>query len=514
MRAPRFLYGFLACATIAVALAAGCNTLPVNPTRTPSLAITDTGATRLGLAVKELAAAHPGRSGYYPLPDGRDAFAARALLARAAQRSLDIQYYIWRNDTTGNLMFNAVRAAADRGVRVRLLLDDNNTAGLDQLLLALDAHPNIEVRLFNPFAVRSPRALGYLTDFVRLNRRMHNKSFIADNQVGIVGGRNIGDEYFGAGNDMLFIDLDVMAMGPVAQALSRDFDRYWNSRSAYPVASIVPHMAGRQPAAPAPRPLTAQAQSYMEAVRRSPFVDQLVRRELPIDWATTRLVSDDPDKVLGSAREGDLVASQLKALLGTPRRELNLVSPYFVPGRAAANAFESMARSGIRVTILTNALEATDVVAVHAGYVKWREELLRSGVALYELKRFGSVEPRTRRGTAVGSSSASSLHAKTFSVDNSRVFVGSFNLDQRSVSLNTELGLVIESPGLAGRLSSTLQDNMPELAYEVRLGQDGKLFWLERTGGKLVRHDSEPGADAWHRGMIEFLSWMPIDWLL
>jgi putative cardiolipin synthase len=514
MSAPRILYGLLGCATIAAALAAGCNSLPVNTERVPSAAITNTGATRLGIAVNELTAAHPGRSGYYPLPDGRDAFAARALLARAAQRSLDIQYYIWRNDTTGNLMFDAVRAAADRGVRVRLLLDDNNTAGLDEVLLALDAHPNIEVRLFNPFAVRSPRALGYLTDFSRLNRRMHNKAFIADNQVGIVGGRNMGDEYFGAGNDMLFIDLDVMGIGPVVQALSRDFDRYWNSRSAFPVSAIVPHMGGRPPLVPARLALSTEAHSYVDAVRRSPFVEQLVRRQLPMEWATTRLVSDDPDKVLGRARAPELVASQLGALFGTPRRELNLVSPYFVPGRMAADMFESMAKGGIRVTILTNALEATDVVAVHAGYVKWREELLRSGVLLYELKRFGAVEARPRRGSAMGSSSASSLHAKTFSVDSDRVFVGSFNLDQRSVSLNTELGLVVESPGLAGRLSSALHDKMPELAYEVRLGPDGNLFWVERSGGKLIRHDTEPGANRWERGMIRLLSLMPIDWLL
>jgi putative cardiolipin synthase len=273
-------------------------------------------------------------------------------------------------------------------------------------------------------------------------------------------------------------------------------------------------MGGRPPLVPARLPLSTAAHSYVDAVRRSPFVEQLVRRQLPMEWATTRLVSDDPDKVLGRARAPELVASQLRILFGTPRRELNLVSPYFVPGRAAVDMFGALAKSGIRVTILTNALEATDVVAVHAGYVKWREELLRSGVSLYELKRFGAEEPRPRRGSAMGSSSASSLHAKTFSVDSDRVFVGSFNLDQRSVSLNTELGLVIESPGLAGRLSSALRDRMPELAYEVRLGPDGNLFWLERSGGKLIRHDTEPGSDRWERGMISFLSLMPIDWLL
>lgn len=512
MRAPRFLYGFLACAVIAGALATGCASLPSLENRTPSIALGQTGDTRLGQAAGELTAAHPGRSGYYPLPDGPDAFAARALLARAAQRSLDVQYYIWNNDVTGGLMFNALRAAADRGVRVRLLLDDNHTADIDQVLLALDAHPNIEVRVFNPFAIRKPRALGFLTDFSRLNRRMHNKSFTADNQVSIVGGRNIGDEYFGAGDDVLFIDLDVMAIGPVVQAVSRQFDRYWNSQSAYPIASVVPHFPEEQGSVPAPLPESPRAQAWLEAMRHSPFVDQLMRRELPVEWATTRLVSDAPEKVLGRASAADTVAPQLRALFGEPKREISLVSPYFVPGEAAEHTFAAMARRGVKVTILTNSLGSIDTPILHAGYIKWREDLLAAGVSLYELRGAERREPQKSAGPF--GSSANALHAKTFEVDGERIFVGSFNLDQRSRALNTELGLVIESPNLASRLATTMRERMPGLAYEVHLGPDGKLYWIERSNGKLIRHDTDPGTGVWRRASVRVLSWLPIDWLL
>jgi putative cardiolipin synthase len=446
------------------------------------------------------------------LPNGPDAFAARALLARTAQRSLDVQYYIWNNDVTGGLMFNALRAAADRGVRVRLLLDDNHTADIDQVLLALDSHPNIEVRVFNPFAIRKPRALGFLTDFSRLNRRMHNKSFTADNQVSIVGGRNIGDEYFGAGDDILFVDLDVMAIGPVVQAVSRQFDRYWNSQSAYPVASLVPAFPGEHGTMPAPLPESPRAHAWLEAIRRSPFVDQLMRRELPIEWATTRFVSDPPEKVLGHANVADTVGPQLRALFGDPKREINLVSPYFVPAESAEHTFAAMARNGVKVRILTNSLETIDTPILHAGYIKWRKDLLAAGVSLYEMR---GVERHERpKSAGVFGSSANALHAKTFEVDEERIFVGSFNLDQRSLSLNTELGVVIESKPLAARLATTMREKMPALAYEVRLGPDGKLYWIERSDGKVVRHDTEPGTGVWRRASVRMLSWLPIDWLL
>ncbi|RSZ60637.1 phospholipase D family protein [Massilia atriviolacea] len=501
----------LAALLLAAATLQGCAGLPALDGRTASHAIAATSATRLGTALAPLNAARPGMSGLYSLANGRDAFAARAMLANAAERTLDIQYYIWRRDTTGVLLFNAVRAAAQRGVRVRLLLDDNNTPGLDPVLAALDAEPNIEVRLFNPFVLRAHRALGYLSDFSRLNRRMHNKSFTADNAATIIGGRNIGDEYFGAAGSLLFIDLDVMAVGPVVDAVSRDFDRYWNSRSAYPVGLLVPP-AGRADPLEAQ---SAEALDYVAAVRTSPFVEQLVGRTLPFEWAETRLVSDDPGKVLGTEAPDTRVAYQLRQLLGEPAQTVDLVSPYFVPGKTWAANFAAMAARGVDVHILTNSLEATDVAAVHAGYAKWRKSLLEAGVTLYELHRGvgGERAPPGAKGGKLGSS-ASSLHAKTFSVDRQRVFIGSFNFDPRSADLNTEMGFVIESPAMAARMARALREQVPARAYRVHLGPDGALYWTERVGETEIRHDTEPGTGFWKRAAVGLLSLLPIDWLL
>ena len=502
---------------VAAAATYGCTSLPPLGERTASAALLDTAGTRLGQAIAPLVAEHPERSGIHALSDGRDAFAARVLLARGAERSLDVQYYIWRNDLTGTLMLDALRSAAARGVRVRLLLDDNNTAGLDPVLAALDRDPNVEVRLFNPFGSRGWRSLGYLTDFSRLNRRMHNKSLTADNQATIVGGRNIGDEYFGVAGDMLFVDLDVMAVGPVVHEVSQDFDRYWNSASAYPVARLV-DAAESEPsnalvARAAQLRARPEAQRYLEAIRTSAFVEQLAQRRLPLEWSKTELVSDDPAKALGEAPPDARMVADLGKLLGEPKQQVDLVSPYFVPSKKAAQALVDIARRGVKVRVLTNSLEATDVAAVHAGYAKWRHELLRAGVSLYELRRsWGPELPDTGRGRF--GSSASSLHAKTFGVDGRSVFVGSFNMDRRSIDLNTEMGFVIDSPALAQRLSQTLDESIPETAYEVRLDGQGKLYWTERSNGKLVRYDQEPGTTVWKRAGVSVLSILPIDWLL
>lgn len=520
MRAPRcdrrcVLKGVAALVIVAAA-ASACAPLPPLEPRTASVAMTDTGATQLGRALAPLAAQHPGLSGIHSLLGGRDAFAARVLLARAAERSLDIQYYIWRNDLTGVLMLDELRSAALRGVRVRLLLDDNNTAGLDPVLSALGREPNIEVRLFNPFAMRQWRPLGYLTDFRRLNRRMHNKSFTADSQATIVGGRNVGDEYFGAAGDMLFIDLDVMAVGTVVDAVSHDFDRYWNSASAYPVAKLV--APGEVPAVDLGKRAAElrsqpEAQRYLEAVRTLPFVEQLKQGSLPLEWSRTRLVSDNPAKVLGKADPADRMAVQLSQLWDKPEQALDIVSPYFVPGRKGVDALVSAARDGAKVRVLTNSLEATDVAAVHAGYAKWRHELLRAGVTLLELRRsVGPGLPESGRGRF--GSSASSLHAKTFAVDGRSIFIGSFNLDQRSIDLNTEMGFVIDSTVLARQLHKQLDEGTPSRAYEVKLDQNGKLYWLERSGDTVRRHDEEPGVSIWKRAGVRALSFLPIDWLL
>jgi cardiolipin synthase C len=509
--ARRFIAG-VTCLILAAAAVVlqGCAVLPSQDNRTVSIAFRDTADTHLGRTVAPLTLTHPGKSGVIALPQGIDAFAARARLADVAERSLDVQYYIWHNDMAGNLLFDALRRAADRGVRVRLLLDDNNTEGMDDVLAELTSHRNIEVRLFNPFAARHLRALGYLTDFDRLDRRMHNKSFTADNQVTIIGGRNVGDEYFGAGQNLQFVDLDVMAIGDVVEDVSQDFDRYWASDSAYPAGRVLqptgmtPQLT---PAAGADR--ATMTALYLDALARQPFVREMLEHRLPFEWANVHMVSDDPSKGLGKARGDDFLWARLKRIVAMPTRELELVSPYFVPGADGVAHFADMARHGAKVTVLTNSLEATDVPAVHAGYAKRRKQLLEAGVELYEMKRTGGAGPRTFR--AGGSSSASSLHAKTFSADRSVVFVGSFNFDPRSANLNTELGFVMECPVIASAMADAITAMMAERAYQVRIAPDGALQWVERISGNEVVHDREPGAGFWRQLEIAVLSLLPIE---
>jgi putative cardiolipin synthase len=494
----------------------GCAQLPSLAGRSSSVALQDTADTRLGKSVLPRTQAQPGKSGVFALTDGRDAFAARVLLADASERSLDIQYYIWRDDATGTLLSEAVRRAAARGVRVRLLLDDNGTFGLDTRLVALDAHPNIEVRLFNPFMQRRWRVVGYLTDFSRLNRRMHNKSFTADNQATIIGGRNVGDEYFGAGSGVSFSDLDVLAIGPVVNDVSKDFDRYWASDSSYPVERLLPPLGRDAVAGVAParsrveqNPVHAE---YLQAIASLPYVQQVLAGQLPFEWAVTLMVSDDPAKGLGRAADDKLLWSRLAQILETPKRELELVSAYFVPGEKGAEYFSALARHGVKVSILTNSLEATDVPAVHAGYAKRRMPMLEAGVVLFEMEARFSPPPTPARGV-IGSTSAS-LHAKTFSVDRSRVFIGSFNFDPRSARLNTEMGFVIDSPVMARAIADAFTDKIPARAYRLRLSDAGALQWVEQCDGEEIAHDEEPGAGFWLRAFVGLLSVLPIEWLL
>src|ERR1700687_4585689 len=411
-------------------LIGGCSTLPSLENRRTSTALLETGDTKLGRAISPMVEAHPGVSGVYPLPDARDAFAVRALLAQSAERTLDVQYYIWRNDMSGTLLFEALRSAADRGVRVRLLLDDNDTSGLDTLLASLASHPNIEVRLFNPFVIREPRWIGYVTDFFRLNRRMHNKSFTADNQATIIGCRNVGDEYFGATEGVVFVDLDVMAVGPVVTEVSKEFDRYWASGSSYPVERFLPAVnpativeltssalrVGRDPAAAA----------YMNALRNLSFVHEMDQGSLVLDWSETRMISDDPAKGLGLAAPDGLLFPKLREIIGESAAEVYMESPYLVPTAAEFDEFAALAERGVKIKVLTNSLQATDVPIVHARYAKRRKPLLEAGVTLYELRRL-SPDTAPRKSAGRLGSSGSSLHAKAFTVDNSRVFIGSVN---------------------------------------------------------------------------------------
>jgi putative cardiolipin synthase len=366
--------------------------------------------------------------------------------------------------------------------------------------------------------MRSAHLLQFAGDFARLNRRMHNKSFTADNQASVIGGRNVGNEYFGAGGGTVFADLDVVAVGDAVRAISRQFDAYWNSASAYPAAAMLGSVAAAEASDLEARFAQTRAnpvtREYVDAVRVTPIVSQLENRTLPLEWTTATLVYDDPAKTLDpGAGRYPLLFPDLLRKIGRPERTLDLVSPYFVPGASGTAALVDAAKRGVRVRILTNSLSSSDVSAVHAGYAKRRVELLRAGVVLYELKATRPREGRDDR-TGVGSSGAAALHAKTFAADDARIFVGSFNLDQRSAHLNTEMGLVIDSPTLARRLSTAFDEAVPTLAYEVRLAPDGGLEWIERTADGLVRHTTEPQTSWWLRSRVEFLQQLPIEWLL
>jgi putative cardiolipin synthase len=471
-------------------------------------------STRLSARVAPLVAAHPGQSGVLALVEGLDAFAARVRLADAAERSIDARYYMWHDDISGTLLREALCRAADRGVKVRLLLDDLNTQGQDAALAALASHANIQVRLFNPFRLRRWRWLAFLTDFARLNRRMHNKSFTVDDQATIVGGRNVGDEYFGVGRGLAFADLDVLAIGPVVGDVASDFERYWDPASSVDVDRVLPRVDASAIAdardAAARIASSAEAIEYSQALAASPFVTQLLAHELELEWAATQMLSDDPEKARGRARRRELLWTKLQRIVGPAQRELHIVSAYFVPGKLGVKFLTEAARRGVSMTVLTNSLEATDVPAVHAGYAKRRKPLLRSGIALFELKR----EFARAKGRSIKGSSRASLHAKVLSIDGERAFVGSFNFDPRSARLNTEMGFVIESATLASAVADACTSSLAERAYSLALDDRGALQWIERIDDHELVHQSEAGTSAWLRLTVWALSKRPIEWLL
>ncbi len=472
--------------------------------------------TRLGRAITPVRATHPDECGILALDDSLDAFAARYRLAEMAERTLDIQYYIWENDMSGRLLLSVILDAATRGVQVRMLLDDNNTVGLDDTLRMLDAHPNIEVRLFNPFSFRTIRALGYLTDFARLNRRMHNKSFTIDGEVTLIGGRNVGDAYFGTGKQPLFSDLDVLAIGPVVKDVAEDFERYWSCKSVatlqkvldIPEQDIVQHIR-----IPESWYNDTTAQRYLNKLESTRFATHLEAGTLPLLWAKTRLLSDDPRKGQGKARPHTLLPQRIVNVMGMPEQQIDIIASYFVPTRAGVAQLLQLVRKGVKIAILTNSLAANDVAAVHAGYARWRKKLLRHGIELYELKptQENRRQPHDRGLTG---NSGSSLHAKTFSIDGKKVFIGSFNFDPRSAMLNTEMGFVIDSEPLAQLIHKRFLQSQRDVAWELRLDRWGRINWIEQNDGQEIVWKKEPKTRFWERMLVRLASRLPIEWLL
>lgn len=488
--------------------------LPSLVGRQASHAIPAGKETALYRNIQPLVAANPGKSGILPLFQGTDAFSARMLLARSAQTSIDAQYYIWQNDLTGIPLLNELRKAAERGVRVRLLVDDNGTPDMDAELAALNALPTAEVRVFNPFNLRSPRLVSYLFDFFRLNRRMHNKSFTVDGTATIIGGRNIGDIYFARDAKTQYSDLDLLAVGAVVPDVAAEFDLYWNSQSAYPHELLVdPPTDGLAVLDRRQKAVTADAGTadYAAALLASPIVRNLMAGTLALHWAETRLVADDPAKGLGKVPPDRLMIVQLAEIIGTVRSSLDLISAYFVPGDRGVAALADAVARGAKVRTLTNSLDATDVLPVHASYAKYRRKLLAAGVSLFELKS----HPTSRLPTAdmhLFGSSASSLHAKTLILDNDRVFVGSFNFDPRSVSLNCEMGFLVRSPELAAEVGQSFQKMIAEESWQVTRGDGGGLIWTDVATGAL--QTTEPGSSVARTVVLTVLGWLPVEWLM
>jgi putative cardiolipin synthase len=501
-------------------LIAGCATLPKNFERPVSHAYTDTSDTSLGEIRRDEKNAHPEQSGFLLLESGLDAFVARAVLADAAERSIDAQYYILHSDLVGKLFIDLLIRAADRGVRVRLLVDDLQFGDRDRAAAILDSHPNIEVRVFNPFSRNTARFTQFLTRLGSVERRMHNKSFTVDNQATILGGRNIGNEYFEADPDLDFNDLDVLAIGPVAQEVSASFDKYWNSELAYPALVLKGKPPTPEEIAQERQKLTQfvaeQADSeYMQALRSSNLAENLRKNNLHFAWGKAVVIYDQPEKILHDFDKTEYhLSPQLEPYFDQIKKELIIFSPYFVPGKEGTAFLSQLCKRGVRVRILTNSLASSDVGIVHAGYSKYRRDLLRAGVELYEMNKKMTRKERKAKKGKYGSSKAS-LHAKSFVFDRKQVFIGSLNLDPRAVLYNTEIGVVLTSSEMANEMGNWVDENIDQIAFRLELKKDKdgleRIYWhgLENDQPRLF--DTEPYASFWRRFGVGFMSLLPIE---
>ncbi len=511
---------------------AGCASLPpgLDGPKTESTALAQPERTTLGREVRSRAQAHAGLSGFRLIVDGTDSFALRLALARRAERTLDVQYFLLQQDDTGEMILEALREAADRGVRVRLLIDDAVKFENDSVIRPLAAHPNIEIRIYNPFIVRRELEVMRWAEFAlegeRLNYRMHNKLFVADNAVAITGGRNIGDAYFQASTELELGDFDLLVAGPMVQAMSRSFDRYWNDKLAVPVQSLP---LGKPTEAEYTRcrdALVAHAakmadSAYMRALPKRDVLADVLGGRTPLVWAKAALAYDEPDKaqITRDGRPGRLMWERVAAAVEQARSEVIIVSPYLVPGAPEMALLRRLRERGVRIRILTNSLASTDMPIAHAGYIRYRVPLLEAGCELYEVRPLLG-EPQTEHGLIKsGSSEHFGLHAKVFVIDRQRVFVGSMNFDQRSLSVNTEIGVIIDSPEIAKTIAARFEAiAQPANSYRLALvdapGGGHNLRWTTEVDGREVAYASDPDVDAGKRLVIEAFSLLPLDNLL
>jgi cardiolipin synthase C len=503
-----------------IALMGGCASLPPNNANPVSYALQDTADTRIGKRYDELKKDYPEKAGFFLLSNGLDAFTARALLAQRADRSIDAQYYMIHNDLTGILFMSQLLSAADRGIKVRLLIDDMDLGKRDEGLSTLASHPNITLRIFNPFSRQMIRAPQFLIRFGSVTRRMHNKAFIVDNQITIVGGRNIGNEYFDANPILIFADLDILAIGPVVQEVSSSFDEYWNSSMAYPITTLRPDLAKKENLEKGRQRLAEylsqeSVAEYLLALSNSKLARAINRNEVVFNWGEARVLADHPSKLENYDTEYvKTVSSQIGPFLDELQREFLIFSPYFVPGKSGTKFLADLSKSGVRVRILTNSLASTDVGIVHAGYAKYRTTLLRAGVELYEMNKVLSKEQRQEENGYSGSLKAS-LHAKSFVFDRKQVFIGSLNLDPRSIIENTEIGIMVDSTELADTMAEGFDHIVKTLAFRLQLVTDEKglefISWHGLEEGKERTWTTDPHTSFWRRFGIGIMSLFPIE---
>ncbi|WP_298973986.1 phospholipase D family protein [uncultured Psychrobacter sp.] len=480
--------------------------------------------TDLVATISEQNKIHPDLSGYHPIVTGANAFASRSILTDMATRNIDAQYYIWHDDQAGQLLLKDLWEAAERGVIVRLLIDDfNSSAALDQQLLRFSSHPNTAVRIVNPLMHRKFQALNFVTGLPRINRRMHNKSMTFDKQITIIGGRNIGNEYLSNDQNSQFADLDVLLIGKVVADIDNSFGSYWSAPISYDIETLVTldedgptdFIEGLDQLGTNEKSDNQSSLSvYKSAIADSSIDTDLLNKRIPFRWTDMQFLSDDVGKLTKSVPADTNLVQQLRTLLGRPDKELTIISSYFVPTKDGVDTLVELADSGINIKILTNSFDATDVTAVHSGYSQWRPKLLKSGIKIYELKSTASEEDRENKLWKARSQSSTSLHAKTFAIDDHQVFIGSYNVDPRSANINTEMGVIINDDELARQLHEALSDDLLSQAYEVKLTDDNHLQWHTMENGEKKVYEVEPRVDLSDHIWLTIMSWLPIDWLL
>ncbi len=470
----------------------GCAGGPIDYPRAYTEAMTDTAMTPLGKEVSKWQENNPGRSGFFPVIRGIDALGARIELIDQAERTIDAQYFLMKNDRAGLIFAGKLLQAADRGVRVRFLLDDIFTSVKDDGLVFLDSHPNIEIRLFNPVNRRGFYYLNYVSNFRRANRRMHNKSFIVDNQAGIVGGRNIAAEYFELTKDEIFVDFDMVVVGKVAADVSATFDQFWNHELSVPVKAF--EKSNVKPDRPALREQMYKTvqdignSTYAKALESS-LLEDMHREEFLLIPANAEVITDDPEKLLrATTGKGEALADALSAVLDQATSEVVIVTPYFIPNQHNFRQLTTLAKQGVRVVVFTNSLASTNHVPVHGAYSRYRKRLLRAGVEMHEA--------RANVGT---DDELLTLHTKAIVVDRKITFIGSLNIDPRSIDINTEMGILIHSAALGGALAEAIDTRLSGISYQLRLDAKQRIRWQSEIDGALTEVTSEPLAGRWRR---------------